>query len=71
MCCGPGLFSNPKGTERLWVSFRGRRYFNASGQAELYELRILQDKERIKTAIYVAENQLDNDMTKYLARAIR
>lgn len=47
------------------------RYFNASGQAELYELRILQDKERIKTAIYVAENQLDNDMTKYLARAIR
>jgi hypothetical protein len=47
------------------------RYFNASGQAELYELRILQDKERIKASIYVAENQLDNEMTKYLARAIR
>jgi hypothetical protein len=61
----------PKALRDCGFSFRGRRYFNASGQAELYELRILQDKERIKTAIYVAENQLDNDMTKYLARAIR
>ena len=61
----------PKALRNGGFFFRGRRYFNASGQAELYELRILQDKERIKTAIYVAENQLDNDMTKYLARAIR